>query len=306
MKTTYPIPEKTNHAILLFSSIACIFLLWLGSHVYTWYAILTTAIVFAFVEVNIYSILHEAEHDVYHKKASVNYWAGVWLAALFGGSFTFLRECHIGHHKRNRSDYEMFDLYYPHQNKYIKSLYLYLLLIGFYYLLIPLAVIVFAIYPGIMQSKILRKDVSAAGMLSGISKNSFRKIQLESIFVVLLHLGLFYLLNLQWQVWLIMLGVHAFIWSSTDYVNHAFSPRDVINGAHNHKMNIFFEWIFLNKNFHLSHHRYPQIPWIHLKNFMHKDEHRGSYLIAYFKLWGGPKLTTEPPPKPLSEYAKRN
>ena len=63
----------------------------------------------------------------------------------------------------------------------------------------------------------------------------------ESCLVILFQACVMVLLGLSPKAWLIMFAIHGFVWSSQNYVNHAFSPRDIINGAHNLKMPL---WLY--------------------------------------------------------------
>ena len=49
-----------------------------------------------------------------------NYWLGVWTGILFPVPFTMVRLPHQGHHLRNRTDAELFDLSYPTDNRLYK------------------------------------------------------------------------------------------------------------------------------------------------------------------------------------------
>ena len=87
------------------------------------------------------------------------------------------------------------------------------------------------------------------------------------------------------------LPMHRFVWSSQNYVNHAFSPRDIINGAHNLKMPLWLKPIYLNFNMHLAHHQNPHVPWLHLPSFIKSRKGGISFYRNYTRLWKGPQLT---------------
>ena len=74
----------------------------------------------------------------------------------------------------------------------------------------------------------------------------------ESWLVILFQACMMVLLGLSPKAWLIMFSIHGFVWSSQNYVNHAFSPRDIINGAHNLKMPLWLNPVYLNFNLHLA------------------------------------------------------
>ena len=120
---------------------------------------------------------------------------------------------------------------------------------------------------------------------------------MESFVVIIFQALVLWMLNWDFLSWGILLLVHGFIWSSQNYVNHAFSPRDIINGAHNLKVPVWLNLIYLNFNVHLAHHQNPHVPWVYLPVFIKKGKERISFFKNYLRLWKGPRLTHEPPPE---------
>lgn len=260
-------------------------------------------ILFAITMIPTYSLLHEAAHGILHPSEKVNYALGLWLGALFMAPFTFIRRCHIGHHRRNRSDFEMFDLYYPTDNKVWKNIYLVLLRIGFFWLALPVSVITFALRPRLFESKLFHIDPAMKAMIKGVNSRVHSRIRIEAIIVIAFHILVFLLLNLSLLPYVLMFLTHAFVWSSQNYVNHAFSPREVLHGAHNHRLpRLLGRYWYLNFHLHLAHHENPRAPWIHLDQFVSSDAPRQSYWKAWFELWRGVRLTTEPPPRPMDHF----
>ena len=126
-------------------------------------------------------------------------------------------------------------------------------------------------------------------MVDGIQPWYLIRIRLESLAVVLIQLGIFFALDLNWKTYFLMYGLFALNWSCQQYIPHADSPRDVINGAHNLETNSFYSALLLNFNWHLAHHQYPNIPWIHLPKFDDKTRERPGYLKAFIRFWRGPQ-----------------
>src|SRR4029453_6668879 len=62
------------------------------------------------------------------------------------------------------------------------------------------------------------------------------------------------------------------IWSTLQYTDHPWSPRDVYEGAWNLRVWRLTQVLFLNYNLHLVHHRRPDIPWIHLPRFVKGED----------------------------------
>ena len=111
--------------------------------------------------------------------------------------------------------------------------------------------------------------------------------------VILFQVLVLWILNWDFMTWFMFYMINGLIWSSQNYVNHAFSPRDIINGAHNLKMPAWLNIIYLNFNLHLAHHQNPGIPWNHLPRFVKTQNGRFSFFRNYLRLWRGPKVTSE-------------
>ena len=82
-------------------------------------------------------------------------------------------------------------------------------------------------------------------------------------------------------------------WSALQYVIHAFTERDIVEGAWNLKVSRLADALTLNYHNHLAHHRHPQLPWLYLPKFVEPDDRRPSAWRIYFRLWRG---GTQPAP----------
>jgi len=297
IKEQYPIPYKTNMTIAAICTALLIMLQRNSSLTSNPWLFALEAVAFGILFIPVYSLIHEAEHGLALPGRKSNYWLGVFLSMLFMAPFTFIQKCHLNHHRHNRTDYEMWDLYYEHQNKFRRRIYLYIVMIGFEWLMLPLAVIIFAIYPRLAFSRFFTSLAEIKGVIEDVGKEKFlKRIRVESWGVIAFHASLIYFLHLNILHYSILYLVNGFICSSQNFVNHAFSPRDIINGAHNHKMSRWLKYVYLNFNIHLAHHQNTKVPWIHLQQFIKEDQHRISFWKAYVKLWKGPVLTNEPSP----------
>jgi fatty acid desaturase len=294
----YKIPDKINTLILLVSSSAYFTLLWVASHVNHFGWVVLLGILFAFIMVPVYSLIHEAEHGILHSNKRINDGMGRWLSTLFIAPYTFFKHCHLKHHKKNRTDEEMWDLYYEHQGKLKRYGTLYGMMIGLGYFSMWLAVLLYAIAPRLIYTPFFNSHREVGGFLKGSDrKDKIVKSRLESWLVIVFQILIFYFLDLKWTSWLTLFVMHGFLWSSQNYVNHAFSPRDIINGAHNLKVPIWLKLVYLNFNLHLAHHQNPKVPWLHLPHFVKNGNGRISFFRNYLRLWKGPRLTHEPEPK---------
>ena len=141
----YPIPSRLNMFIIAVCTVAFFGLFMAGNHIHQVWIRLLLGLSFGIVMISVYSLMHEAAHNTLHQTAKVNTVLGFWLCCMFIISFTFYRHCHLKHHKKNRTDDEMWDLYYEHQNKFLRYGNLYLMMIGFGYLATWLSVVLFSI-----------------------------------------------------------------------------------------------------------------------------------------------------------------
>jgi fatty acid desaturase len=259
--------------------------------------IITYGFLFAIVMIPVYSLIHEAEHNILHPNIWWNNFLGRWLCCLFIVSFSFFRHCHFRHHKKNRTDIEIWELYFEHQVKWKRYGNLYLMMIGLGYLSLWLSVLLFSFAPSLLYVGFFQKHKEIAGFLEGCNqKEKIKLMRWESLLAIAFQAAIFFLLHLHFYPWFILFLIHGFVWSSQNYVNHAFSPRDIINGAHNLKIPLWLKPVYLNFNVHLAHHQNPKIPWIYLPHFIKKDKHRIGFFRNYLRLWKGPKLSNEPDP----------
>ncbi len=299
MRDLYSIPIKKNIAIIIICSILYFVLLDIGSQTHLLGYKFLLGFVFGIAMIPVYSLMHESAHNTLHPNPLWNLYLGRWLCGMFIISYSFFRHCHLKHHKKNRTDEEMWDLYYEHQKKWLRFGNLYLMMIGFGYLGIMFSVVLFAVAPKLITSSLFKKHNEIKGFLDGFDEVLKLEVtQIESICVIIFQVLCLWLIHWDFTTWIIFYLIHGFIWSSQNYVNHAFSPRDIINGAHNLVVPVWMNLIYLNFNLHLAHHQNPKIPWIHLPHYIKNSYGKTTFLRNYLRLWKGPRLTKEPSPKP--------
>jgi fatty acid desaturase len=288
----YPIPNKANIILSIVFLIAIHYLLFIGGRSEDLnLRFLIICLLFGVFQTPIYSIIHEAEHNLALGNKKMNYYLGVALAVVFVASFSFIQKAHLNHHKNNRTDYELIDLYYDRRQVWVKKLSFFMINIGFKWISIVIATFAFAFLPRRTINLLLQNKSGIFELINGTDSHKVRynKIRRESIITICYHACIIAFLNLNIVSYVIMYLFHAFIWSSQNYVTHAFSPRSVIHGAHNYKINPLLRLLYLNFNLHLAHHENPSVPWLYLNKFV-KQQKTISYFRAYLKLWKGPKL----------------
>jgi fatty acid desaturase len=285
-----PIPTALNAVIAVIAIAAAMACLWLASHA-RWQVVLTAAFVFSFANNTLFSLLHECVHGVFHPRRLCNEAAGVGLAAFFPTAFTLQRISHFGHHRRNRSDLELYDYYLPHQSRWLKTYWIYCLLTGFYWAIIPVAGLVYLACPFAFRSRRFQDGPANwwgfREFVRDIAAEPIARLWPEALLTFGLQTLLWLGLDLSWGGWLACYWAFGLNWSSLQYADHAWSPRDVREGAWNLRFWPLTQALFLNYNLHLVHHRRPEIPWIHLPWFVARTDPSPSFWSIYASLWAG-------------------
>jgi fatty acid desaturase len=266
---------------------------WMGGQIIassiSGWTLVAFAVVFSFLTLPLYSLMHECEHNIFHKNKWINDVAGTILSAFFPGPFSFLRGCHLGHHRRNRTEAEMFEIIQPGDSAWKKTGFFYFMYLGGFWLSVPVSMIPLLLWPALLKSRMIQNTVSASAMVNGVPRHFYLRIRLECVFVLVLHLALIWSLNLNPSTYLLILVAGGINWSSQQYIQHAGSPLDVIHGAHNLKASRLYQKWILNFNWHLAHHQHPQVPWNMLPKFHDPSRDRPPYLVSFLKFWRGPR-----------------
>ena len=292
------IPQRINLTIAATIFVAAISLLWLGSQL-NWIGTLAVGVVFSFLLLSNYAMMHEATHDLLHSDSRVNWFVGMVLGWLFPMSFTVLHVTHIVHHCCNRTDHEMFDSYYEGDSMFLKLTQWYGLLLGLWWPLIPIGCLLLAVMPGALRSMPFRRSRSTAVLFDDFGAREMWKIRIETLLGIGFWIALFWLLKLDWLSTLILYACFSFNWSTRQYVTHAFTERDVKNGALNLKVSRPMQWLLLNGHWDLVHHQHPHLSWYFLPEEGLRSTPPTSYWKQYLKLWRGPRKCEKPGPAML-------
>jgi len=275
-------------------------LLWTASHASAWWTVLLAACGFSFTNNTVYSLLHEAVHRKFHSSPAVNEWAGRLLAASFPTGFTFHRMCHLGHHRRNRTEVERFDYYTPDDNRVLKFAQWYGILTGLYWFIPPLGCLLVLLVPRRLLLAIFAsrgskhaEHVGAEAMLEGLAEAPIGRMRMEIVLAAAVQVTAWIALDLTFIGWIACYAAFAVNWSALQYADHAWSELDVRDGAWNLRVNRTVQYIFLNYHHHRAHHQHPEVPWIHLGQYVDLSEPRPSFLRIYLSMWRGPRPLPE-------------
>lgn len=291
--SAHPIPGRLNLAIGAGALAASILCLWTASHATSLAAAALAAILFSFANNTLFALLHEAVHGGFHADRRLNEAAGWLFAAFFPTSFAVQRTSHLGHHRRNRSDAELYDYYLPGQSRWLKLYWIYCLLTGFYWAIIPVAGLVYLLCPWGFRSRAFREGPARwwgfEPFVADIARLPAATVWPQYLFAAAVQSGLFLALGLSPLGWLACYWAFGINWSSVQYTDHAWSPRHPVEGAWNLGRMPITQALFLNYNLHLAHHREPQVPWIHLPGRVRPEDARPSFWSIYGRLWLGPR-----------------
>ncbi len=304
----FAIPAARNLAIAAAAigvSLAC---LWAASHAHAWWGMAAAALIFSFANNTVFSLHHEAVHGAFHPDRRVNEAAGVLFAAFFPTIFSVQRVSHLGHHRRNRTDLELYDYHLPHQSWLLKTYWIYCLLFGFYWSIIPVACLLYLVWPWAFRAAWFQRGPARwwgfEPFVRDIADEPVGRVWREGLFSLVFQALLIVALDLSFTSWLACYWAFGVNWSSVQYTDHAQSPRDVLEGAWNLRFWPLTQALFLNYNLHLAHHRRPGVPWIYLPELVSACDPRPSFWPIYLRLWLGSRPA--PPgagPAPLAKPA---
>jgi fatty acid desaturase len=300
------IPERLNWLLLLASVVATSGCLWLACHGRWWLAI-AASLAFAFVNNVPFALMHEAVHGVAARSMRRNYLFGFIASCMFPTSFSMQQAAHLGHHARNRTDSDLYDYFLPSQSRLIRNLWLYCgNLFGLYWFCIPLSNLIYLMGTPIYRSRFFGERIAPAlgfgPHVRDIAQLPPLRIWLEMACAFGYQAALFIALGLNWKGWLLAHWLFSMHWSALQYVDHAWSERDVRHGAWDLRVFAPVRWLTLNYQYHRAHHSYPAAPWTELPSLAEHSDRQPTFLQIYWSLW---RNGVQPAP-PMGAQAQRS
>jgi fatty acid desaturase len=241
-----------------------------------------------------YFAIHEAEHGLLFSSRRVNDLAGTVLSLFLPASYTLIRSVHLAHHIHNRSDEEVFDMYFREDPAWWKKLQFFGILTGGFWLTVAMSNLALALIPRHWLGRAMEIDRPSAAVMRYLNRRNPWRMRGESWMVLILHSAI--ALSLGWASvrYAIMYAAFGVSWSTLQYVHHYATCRDVLRGAKNLRYGPLLDRLWLNHGWHLTHHLHPTVPWLHLQQVAGEREPRTESLgRAYLKMWRGPILTDQ-------------
>lgn len=280
-----------NTGILILSLAGSWLCLWAASHLDTGYALLAIWL-FSLVANTPFAVMHEAVHGIACPTRRWNEWLGVLAGCAFPTSFSMQRMAHAGHHQRNRTDQELYDYYLPDQSRLVRNLWLYLgNLLGLYWWSVIFSNLIYLLLPWVYRSRLFVERIAPALGFGPYVKDLAGlpplRVWSEIALAFTYQAALIFLLDLNLTALIACYGAFALHWSVLQYADHAWSARDVRNGAWNLEVLPPFRWIALNYHYHLAHHQHPEAPWFRLPTLLDPTVPRPAFWRVYLSLWKG-------------------
>ncbi|HTL28970.1 MAG TPA: fatty acid desaturase [Tepidisphaeraceae bacterium] len=291
----FRIPSALNGVVVILQLTAILACFWAASVVRSGWHLALLAAGFALLMVGVYSIIHEAEHGVLFASARWNTIGGVIMAAFFPGPFHLLRQGHIGHHLRNRSDDEAFDYWFDGESPAWKWIQWIGILTGGFYVMVVLGTAVVLVLPFLLNRKWFKFDRPTLAFLDALNPRYARIIQIEAIGVIALHVTIVWLMRIPILHYLALYAAFGFLWSALQYVHHYDTERHVTRGARNVWIGWPIDKLWLNHNWHRTHHEHPTVSWRYLERVAREvDAGERPFLPwVYVKMWRGPRRASE-------------
>jgi fatty acid desaturase len=289
----HEIPQALNAVVIAMQLTAIAACIWICRTASGW-TLFVLAAVFGLVMNSVYSVIHEAEHRILFATLWINEAAGMLMALFFPAPFHLLRQGHLGHHMRNRSDDEAFDLYFADDHRIWKHCVLYGIVTGGYWLFVVAGNVAVLLLPFLYDEKYWQFDRASVAFLRAFNARYRRVIQAEAVAAVILHTGIIATLHVPPLRYAAMYAGFGFLWSAMQYVHHYGTERDVLAGARNLWLGQPLDLLLLNHNWHRTHHENPTIPWIELPSHGQREKGLNGFVPwAYLRMWRGPRFTDE-------------
>lgn len=287
------IPERLN-AVVILVQMCLLALCFVNARTATGWKLLLLALGFGLLMNSVYSVIHEAEHRILFRSLALNECAGALMALFFPAPFHLLRQGHLGHHMRNRSDDEAFDLYFDSDSRLWKFAVMYGILTGVYWLFVVAGNIAVLCLPFLYKKDFWSFDRTSQAFLEAYNWRYQRLIQLEAVLAIGLHAGIIFFLHIPLLHYCAMYAGFGFLWSAMQYVHHYGTERDVLHGARNLWLSWVLDKFLLNHNYHRTHHENPTVSWLHLPQLGEQEKGLAGFLPwVYLKMWKGPQRTSE-------------
>lgn len=217
----------------------------------------------------LWSTIHEAIHGGLLPDRRWNDWLGRSLGIVFGSPFQLLRLGHLMHHRHNRSPINRIEVDETPDAPPSLGAYYARLFGGLYLgdlLAAPLAILPVRFYRPIIKLAFGDEAPDGRTMWDGARRQLLEqpgrnRMRLDGLLITLVFATAFVLYDAHWWILALALPGRALLISFFDNVYHYRAPLDDVMGGHDLRVPSFAKALFLNFNYHATHHRTPDTPW---------------------------------------------
>jgi fatty acid desaturase len=283
----FPIPGARNVALLalVVAAVACTWALPIAFPGRAC-ALYGGAALFGLFVQPLYTLWHEAAHDIFHRRRAVNDAAGFLSAAFLPSSFWLLHFVHLGHHMSNRSKRERIEYYAAGESWLARAAFYYAVLLGLNWLGFVIQTVVFTVLP----TPVIRRfglDRELGATLPPLSDGDFVRIRLEVLGVVALWSAVLAFTPVSGAQLSVYFAANALFYSQLRYIYHYEARFDVVEGAYDLRAPRALTRFLLNATYHLTHHRNPKVPWLYLPELAKPEEQTRGFFEMIVRQWRG-------------------
>lgn len=247
-----------------------------------------------------WALAHEAMHGVFHPDRRINDAAGRLMGILYGASFRVLRFGHLMHHRFSRTSFDCSELYDPRRTSRTRAFAIHYARILFGLYAVEVLGNLIALLPRPWLRPVLGKLLGAHGDdVSDVPRlaehalaegGRLAEIRLDSLLVLLLLGGSFWLYGDSWIVLAASLAGRGLLVSLLDNAPHYGTPAGDRDFSYNLGLPGPLSALLLHFNLHRVHHRHPHLPWTALPiAFAESDgRHDGPWLVLVLRQLRGP------------------
>lgn len=244
------------------------------------------ALLFGLVVQPLYTLWHEAAHDIFHRRRAVNDAAGFLSAAFLPSSFWLLHFVHLGHHMSNRSKRERIEYYAEGESKVARAAFYYAVLLGLNWLGFVIQTVVFTVLP----TPLIRRfglDRELGATLPPLSDADFVRIRVEVLGVAAIWSAVLAFTPVTGAQFAVYFASNALFYSQLRYIYHYEARFDVVEGAYDLRAPRLLTRFVLHATYHLTHHRNPKVPWLYLPEIARPEDQSRGFFEMLLRQWRG-------------------
>ncbi|HKO08257.1 MAG TPA: fatty acid desaturase [Alphaproteobacteria bacterium] len=244
-----------------------------------------------------WGLIHEAIHSRLLPKRRINEFCARLLSVTHGLPFDATRVCHLVHHRFSRHGYDRPDVYdgrgayalawLRYRGRLFGGVYLGLLassLIAF----VPVSLGVRLMENAIPIDEEGDTNVRRTFVSLVLNVPKRRRTRREFAMTLALYGASAWIYGAWWPMLLAAMYVRGVWHSLADNVAHHAVSLDEPERARNYSLPLAFRPLVMNQHLHLTHHRYPSVPWTSLAAMSESEDAqpRGNYFRAALRQLG--------------------